>query len=141
MISQSDAEKPKKVVEFLLYMFPHIYSDGVYDLNFQILPTGVFDTLFDLALLHTRELIAQSVNPLVVGGTICQNPNFSDKEMSSILTEISHLVKRVGKQGDKLFRAPVRIFRLIAESNKTSKCRKILHIYSRIHIQVITHVF
>lgn len=89
-------------------MFPHIYKDDVYDLTFQVLPTGVFDTLFDLALLNTRELVAQSVNPLLANGTVPQDPNFSDEEMSSILLEIGRLSKAVWKHAEKLLRAAVR---------------------------------
>jgi hypothetical protein len=109
MISHADSEKPKKVVEFLLYMFPHIYSDDVYDLTFQVLPHGVFDTLFDLALQNTRELVAQSINPLLVSGTVCQDPNLSDEEMSSIFIEINKLAKSIGRTKGKSSRVSVRI--------------------------------
>lgn len=82
-------------------MFPHIYKDDVYDLTFEILPTGVFDTLFDLALVNTREIVGKSVNPLLNNDIVPEDPNLTVSEMDTIFLEIGRLMKLMWKLPDK----------------------------------------
>ena len=107
MISQADSEKPKKVAEFLLYVFPCIYKDEVYDLTLEILPIAIFDTLFDLALVSTRELISNYIDPLLGNEIIPKDPNLSQKSMETIFCDIERLIKLIRSQKIKSSRAPV----------------------------------
>ena len=89
-------------------MFPYIYSNDVYDLTFEILPPGIFDTLFDLALVNIRELLASSISPLLYKSVSASDPNLAESEFDSIFSEIEALIKQLRKESTKTSRAAVR---------------------------------